>query len=692
MWTVLAETIREGSNSRTSTYKLHLRAPGDRVDGERVWTLFEQNLRSTLDRIKEYRRLTSAKAGAKPNVRILCDDSRSASIAPTGDEHMVLVTSPPYGDNQTTIPYGQFSYLAMRWIPAEDLHPSAAAMVSNTHYLDTASLGGSLRKVAGKAEAVAQVSPSFARMLETAGPAKQQGLRKVSVFMSDLLDAFRHVRYSSSGAAHWVITTGNRRANGVKVPLGLDLQRNGAVVGRPAGVRPAKEADGQENATQEQHGRYDDNRDNPGGGVRLSEDTRPELKLSSHVLVQLGSELVTDVEQAILECVKNAYDADSIGCKITIDTLVEDTVTEVDLASRLSRFKAKADNVKATVIDLPSDQGGAPTVERRLAYKGSIEIRDFGDGLTEDQLRTSWLVISGSSKRAVSGEPKKKTQRNRTPLGDKGLGRLGTMRLGDILKVETATSPDGPLSTAWFRWADCKTAETIDQIPVRLETKDNKERFKGTKVTVLGLNDLPEWNRDNRLNQITRSMMRLISPFEATSKFLVTVALNGVEQSLAGLTEDVLNRAVARYDFAWTMNLETETPELRMTARFKRALFEPTRSGPMREKASISFTPDEGAGFFKFLAGYGRLKRYEPPRVDRNGAWILEIEKTMSWSEIMAKDKNKTAVVDPGPFKGSIYYFFLDNLGEDTSNISRNAAEPIDRELIKSDGWCVNPA
>jgi hypothetical protein len=40
-----------------------------------------------------------------------------------------------------------------------------------------------------------------------------------------------------------------------------------------------------------------------------------QLKVGAHVLVQLGAELVTDVEQAILECVKNAYDADSLHPK-----------------------------------------------------------------------------------------------------------------------------------------------------------------------------------------------------------------------------------------------------------------------------------------------------------------------------------------------------------------------------------------
>src|SRR4051812_40888569 len=54
--------------------------------------------------------------------------------------------------------------------------------------------------------------------------------------------------------------------------------------------------------------------------VDVSSEQRGELRVGAHVLVQLGSELVTDVEQALLECVKNAYDADSPGCRISIET------------------------------------------------------------------------------------------------------------------------------------------------------------------------------------------------------------------------------------------------------------------------------------------------------------------------------------------------------------------------------------
>lgn len=414
-----------------------------------------------------------------------------------------------------------------------------------------------------------------------------------------------------------------------------------------------------------------------------SEQRRPELKLNSHVLIQLGSELVTDVEQAILECVKNAYDADSFGCTIMINSHDKGTIVDVDTATRLARFTGKAENVRAAVTELPKAKGSKAElmVERRLDYTGSIVIEDTGDGLTTEQLRTSWLVISGSGKRSASGQPKKVTRKGRTPLGDKGLGRLGTMRLGDILKVESATSPESAISSAWFRWADCETAGTIDEIPVKLETNPNKTRFKGTKVTVLGLNDLAEWNRPKRLGEITSSLMQLISPFEATSKFRVAVTLNGAEQSLASLTEEVLNRAIARYDFEWTVNEVTKTPELEMTARFRRGLFTPTRRGSMRTKAEFSFIPDNGAGYFAFLPGFGRIKKYNALATDPTGEWAVTIQQRKSWSELIEKDQ--ASVVDPGPFRGAFYYFFLDNLGGDSPETNAEAAQPTDRHLIK---------
>lgn len=221
MWTIFAETIRLCSNSRTSTFKLHIRPAADRVAADEVITTFETNLRQALIRVRDYRKLLQSRAASRPSVEIVCDDIRTARLEWRKADHQILVTSPPYGDNQTTIPYGQFSYLAMRWIPADDLPGMTThQLVSTTHALDTASLGGTIRGVIDKEEIVRDLSTNFdAFVQEAQRENRRAAIRKVSSFISDFSDALHHLRRSTTSTAHWVITTGNRTAAGLTVPF-----------------------------------------------------------------------------------------------------------------------------------------------------------------------------------------------------------------------------------------------------------------------------------------------------------------------------------------------------------------------------------------------------------------------------------------------------------------------------------------
>ncbi len=149
------------------------------------------------------------------------------------------------------------------------------------------------------------------------------------------------------------------------------------------------------------------------------------LKVSPHVVVQLGSELVTDAEQAVLECVNNAYDADSPDCRIEIDTRETGVRVHKGLLNKLRDYDESTDTVSVTIVGaagaaLALNAAPDTLVERRMTYTGRITIADRGDGMDPSQLTNSWLLISASAKRSVEG-PKKKTQRLRTPLGDKGL-------------------------------------------------------------------------------------------------------------------------------------------------------------------------------------------------------------------------------------------------------------------------------
>jgi hypothetical protein len=49
-------------------------------------------------------------------------------------------------------------------------------------------------------------------------------------------------------------------------------------------------------------------------------DSTLELRIDTRVVRQLGAELITDPEQALLELVKNSYDADADRCRVKIDT------------------------------------------------------------------------------------------------------------------------------------------------------------------------------------------------------------------------------------------------------------------------------------------------------------------------------------------------------------------------------------
>jgi signal transduction histidine kinase len=413
-----------------------------------------------------------------------------------------------------------------------------------------------------------------------------------------------------------------------------------------------------------------------------------QLRVGSHVLIQLGRELVTDVEQAILECVKNSYDADSPGCRIEINTREQGTLYENGAASRLAKFTEPAESVRVLVTldevaEEPTetdDPISTASVTRQLDYTGRITIEDHGDGLNSDQLKSSWLVISKSRKRTASG-PKAKTRRGRTPLGDKGLGRLGTMKLGDILLIETATSAQSELWRAQFRWADCEIADTVDQIPVQIASAPNLDGFKGTRVSILGLNDMPEWRRPKRLNEITKSLAQLISPFEATSTFPVGIVLDGVDQSLSGMADEVLSRAIAEFHFSWEDDPQTGNRRLVARALMRKRLLASERNEKQRHKTDRAFNgPDKGKGLAKSLMSSGRMKQYDEVNVHDDGPWYLEIERIFKWSDFFIEN-GLASTLDPGPFTGSFYYFHLNDRGPDEAAA---AGVGVDSALIKS--------
>ena len=108
---VLSEIARKCSNTRNGEYKLY-RLSEDRLKkfNPKPILEFENKGKKNIERMKTF----NEECGGC-EVKILSEDSRlKTSIR--DDSVDLMITSPPYGDSQTTVAYGQFSRLSLQWL------------------------------------------------------------------------------------------------------------------------------------------------------------------------------------------------------------------------------------------------------------------------------------------------------------------------------------------------------------------------------------------------------------------------------------------------------------------------------------------------------------------------------------------------------------------------------------------------
>lgn len=239
-WVAVAETARLCSNSRTSTFKLHVRTKADlaarEVDTEAI---FARALRENLVRFaslgEALRQRGLLKRGHySRTVNLRAGDARAPwGFGQEEEPCEVIVTSPPYGDNVTTVPYGQYSYLPLQWVDLEDVGFDVDCL-GTTHEIDRRSLGGSRRVNREAVTALRERSASLAGALDLLADEPADRCQRVVAFVRDLDACLPHVlrMLRPNGLMVWVL--GNRRVGGRPVPLdsilGELLQESGATL------------------------------------------------------------------------------------------------------------------------------------------------------------------------------------------------------------------------------------------------------------------------------------------------------------------------------------------------------------------------------------------------------------------------------------------------------------------------------
>jgi hypothetical protein len=152
-------------------------------------------------------------------VELSLGDSRGPSN-PVNEKCDALITSPPYGDNVTTVPYGQFSFLPLQWIDLEDIDRHAKAdYLRTTHEIDARSLGGSRRVDADARKSIVAQSATLEHLLDQLVGQPKDRPGRVTAFFRDLSRCLPHILKSlrPGGLMIWVL--GNRRVANTQVPL-----------------------------------------------------------------------------------------------------------------------------------------------------------------------------------------------------------------------------------------------------------------------------------------------------------------------------------------------------------------------------------------------------------------------------------------------------------------------------------------
>lgn len=199
-WCMFSNIARKYSNSRSSTYKLHIRTDEqiERMSNNAI----EDFLTAITLELDKYKKHSESFNLFKSDILI--------KILDFDDQFFDLsITSPPYGENQTTVPYGQFSSLALNWIPDEELALEGWEK-NNYSIIDTQSLGGMNSLSIIDERDIKLIMPYLNKISE-------RKHRKVIRFFSDY---FRFLNELCRVTKKYIVLTlGNRTVDGINIDL-----------------------------------------------------------------------------------------------------------------------------------------------------------------------------------------------------------------------------------------------------------------------------------------------------------------------------------------------------------------------------------------------------------------------------------------------------------------------------------------
>ena len=341
--------------------------------------------------------------------------------------------------------------------------------------------------------------------------------------------------------------------------------------------------------------------------------TDQEIKFDIHasIVFKLGEDLITDEIQALVELIKNAYDADAGYAKVII------------------RTSGKNDFENT----------------RYPNANGCIQITDNGHGIDKTAIVRGWLTVSNSLKREMKSQ-KKITGKGRTPLGDKGLGRLGCQRLGENVEIFSKPENEDCEYHVSFSWKDFEKVESLSKVPVYFNESQKKKK-KGTTILISGIKNPESLAHKDYKEKLQNELSLMISPYKEIKDFTVLVSIDDKEVDLTEISENVLDSSQVRYF------IEFDEKKLTIAGQARLNYFLPGEK-ENQDLFKRLVEADNGEAFFHYLSNQKSAPAYNLARSTKPG-WYIEYRQEIAFDEIDKIEKK----ANPGRFKGRVDSFYL---------------------------------
>ena len=202
------------------------------------------------------------------------------------------------------------------------------------------------------------------------------------------------------------------------------------------------------------------------------------FSITPRIIAHFGEDLIKNESIAILELVKNSYDACATECN-------------VDFYSENRQLK-------------------------------KLTISDNGFGMNADVIKNVWLVIGTDYKKNTQ-----MSQCGRFPLGEKGVGRLGVHNLGKKITLYSNRTDYKEVELS-IEWTELESAKNISDFNVSVVENDIHKFYKnGITGTTIIIEELKsKWDR-RQIRQVYRNLLSLNSPFaDKNDSFAVIITSN----------------------------------------------------------------------------------------------------------------------------------------------------------------------